>query len=187
MLASRAHDPVSSHMATTTDDTSRNALEPYEPGDLSLPRTPPSLVRALRGSIGIGLTWGGLWAGLGAASAMIKSLTFGLPLQFILWEASSWGVVGVLSGVCFAGVLALLQRSKVLSELDSTRVALQVGGAAFVIWLGFFLLTGLLPLLGVPMSVLRAFEAALFAGVASWGTVEVVQRAGGERVEDSAE
>lgn len=165
-------------MSAPEEDTPGQALESRHAGSALEGRTPPSLLRSVRGAVGLGVTWGGLWAGFGAATSAVKALVFGLPASFILWEASSWGLVGAFSGALFAGFLALVQRRKVLRELNSTNLALQVGGAAFGLWMIFFLVTGLLPLLGVPTAALRALEAALFAGVSTWGTVEVARRAG---------
>ena len=98
-------------------------------------------VRRLRGALGIGLAWGVLWAALGAALAIIIGVVD--PDQIGPGEGPArvaliLGLVGFLSGLGFAGLLALAERRSTLHDLSLGRVALWglLGGVAIPLLMG---------------------------------------------------
>jgi hypothetical protein len=94
------------------------------------------LLRKVRGALGIGLTWGVLWA----AIAIVTGLIIGVvdpdsidPGEGPLVAGRIIGFVGFVSGVAFSLLLSLAeQRRKSILDLSLIRVALwgAVGAAA---------------------------------------------------------
>jgi len=85
------------------------------------------LVRRLRGALGIGVTWGVLWAAIGLVLGFVVGLV--RPDQIEPGEgpgriAVVLGLVGFLSGLGFAALLALAERRRTIHELALGRVAL---------------------------------------------------------------
>ena len=99
------------------------------------------LVRWLRGSLGVGLTWAVLWILLGAVFTTVFRIFrpeeidpgegYGRVLPLL-------GLVGFLSGLGFAAVLSFAERRRSLNELSLGRVALWglLGSAAIPLLLG---------------------------------------------------
>ena len=94
----------------------------------------PSVLRRLRAMAVLGLSWGVVWAGLGAALGVI----FGLvrpqdigPGESPAAIARILGVAGFISGAGFALTLSLLERGRTLLQVSLRRVALwgAAGGA----------------------------------------------------------
>lgn len=99
------------------------------------------LVRRLRGALGIGVTWGVLWAAIG----VVLALTIGVvdpedidPGEGPARVAAIFGLVGFLSGLGFAGLLSLAERRRTIAQLSLGRVALWgvLGGAAIPLLMG---------------------------------------------------
>lgn len=93
------------------------------------------MLRKLRGVLAIGLTWGVLWAAIGAVTALIIGATIPGsidPGEDPLTMAGIIGLVGVFSGMAFGTVLSLAERRKTLLQLSPIRAAVWgiVGGAA---------------------------------------------------------
>lgn len=92
-------------------------------------------LQRLRGALGIGVTWGVLWAGIGFALV----LTIGLfdpedigPGEGPGRAAAIMGALGFLSGLAFAGLFSLAERRRTIRELSLGRVAVccVLGGIA---------------------------------------------------------
>jgi hypothetical protein len=97
------------------------------------------LVRWLRGALGIGVTWSVLWILIGIVLA--TALRVVRPQDFDPGEGMTTvlpllGVVGLLSGLAFAGLLSVTERRRSLRELSLPRVALWGAlGSAAIPWL----------------------------------------------------
>ena len=99
------------------------------------------LLRRLRGAVGIGITWGVLWVGVGfALSAVISAIHPGDigPGEGLGVALPILGLVGFLSGLGFAAFLTIAERKTRLSELSLARVALWglLGSAAIPLLMG---------------------------------------------------
>ena len=86
-----------------------------------------NLIRKLRGALGLGLKWAGMWMVAGVSIFGIIALFHpedigpGEGIGRVTWI---FGVLGFLSGLGFAGFLALGERRRTLRELSLGRVAL---------------------------------------------------------------
>lgn len=132
-------------------------------------------IRWLRGALGIGLTWGVLWVGLGMVLILIIKVVD--PGQIGPGEGPAetlpiLGLVGLLSGIGFAGILSLAERRRTLRELSVGRAALWglLGGVGIPLLLGA----------GASMGWLTGPMGALFAG-ASVAIARRGERASRER------
>ena len=94
-----------------------------------------TLFPKLRGAVGIGLTWGILWAAIGYT----VSLVIGFfdpdsidPGESPIFLGAILGVVGFVSGVGFGAVLSFIERKKTILDLSLIRVAIWgiIGSAA---------------------------------------------------------
>jgi len=100
-----------------------------------------SLLRRLRGALGIGVTWGVLWAGLGLVFwLLMRALRPGDidPGEGLGRVLPILSLVGLLSGLGFAGILALAERRRTVGALSLGRVALWglLGGVAIPLLMG---------------------------------------------------
>lgn len=99
------------------------------------------LARWLRGALGIGLTWAGLWVIVGLLLWTVirvfrpDDIDRGEGLSVVL---PIFGIVGLLSGLGFAALLSLAERRRQLGELSLGRVAVWglLGSAAIPLLLG---------------------------------------------------
>jgi hypothetical protein len=138
------------------------------------------LLRKARGLLGVGVTWGALWAVIGAGVGAIIGIvdpsawTFGNPI--VEW-ALGIGAYGLVSGVCFGGLLVLGEGRKTLHDLALGRVAVWgVLGAAFVPPL--FGLLGTFPAGTTLLDVLGAVGVTAFLGGAfASSSVAIARRA----------
>jgi ABC-type Na+ efflux pump permease subunit len=99
------------------------------------------LIRWLRGAVGIGLTWAGLWVAFGVV--LVIGLRIFRPEDLDRGEAFGTilpvlGLVGFLSGIGFAGLLSMAERRRTLQDLSLGRVALWglLGSAAIPLLMG---------------------------------------------------
>lgn len=94
------------------------------------------LLRKLRGLLGFGLTWGGLWAIIGAGFGLVHGLIEPGIWQWanpILEWAVGMGLYGAVSGIGFGALLSLGEGRRSLLDLSLRRVAVWgVLGAAAV-------------------------------------------------------
>src|SRR5690348_10904607 len=79
-------------------------------------------LRRIRGTIGIGLTWGAAWAGAGFLLAMLTGFQADAPFPLI------FGVLGFTAGVIFAAFLALTEGRRPFDQMSLPRFA--ASGAA---------------------------------------------------------
>jgi len=143
------------------------------------------LLHKIRGLAGVGITWGGLWAAIGAGIGLAiqilspESWYLTSPIQY--W-AVGMGLYGAVSGMGFATLLFLGEGRKTLFNLSLRRVAILgvIGSAAVPLlfnymgmyaWgtplvdiLGAMGVTGLLGGIFAPGSIMIARKAALSAG-----------------------
>lgn len=97
------------------------------------------LLRKLRGVMGIGLTWGILWAAIAAAVGLVIRIT--IPGSFDPGDAGiplAMGVVGFVSGVGFGILLSFAESRKTILDLSLSRVAMWgvLGSAALPLLTG---------------------------------------------------
>lgn len=134
------------------------------------------MLRRLRGAMGIAVTWGSLWAAIGAVVAIAIGVV--RPEEIDPGEgpgnvAAVFGLVGFLSGLGFAALLHMREKRRTIPELSLSRVALwgAVGGAAIPALIGAPVgegwITGTLGALFAAGSVAVARRAALAAGRSS--------------------
>lgn len=85
-----------------------------------------TVLRWLRGLMGVGVSWGALWGVIGAGIGFVLGW-----LDPTLWQFSNpavvWGLgmgaYGVVSGLGFGGLLSMREGSKTVGELSLPRVA----------------------------------------------------------------
>lgn len=142
-------------------------------------------MRAIRGAIGIGVSWALGWAAVGAVIGFITGTALGsIPLQVIsVRYAVLFAVMGFVGGALFSMVLRTAERPRSFEELSLPRFTLwgALGGLA----LGS--LATLLGILGAGFSLLGGVmiggSGLLGAGSAA-GSLALARRAdGGARLE----
>ena len=85
------------------------------------------ILRNLRGLLGIGLTWGIVWAALMIAVGMIIEVVDPDsidPGEEPIVLGAMVGLVGFISGLVFSGLLSIAERRKTISDLSLSRVAM---------------------------------------------------------------
>jgi hypothetical protein len=136
------------------------------------------LLRRVRGLLGMGLTWGVLWAGIGAAVGLVLRIgSHFIIVDPILEWSLGMGVYGFVSGVGFGKILWLREGRKSLDQISLRRVALW--GA-----IGAGLVPAVFALLGVgwPSSSLVGIAEAMLltgalGGTFAAGSVAIAKRA----------
>ena len=129
-----------------------------------------SLIRRIRAAVGIGVTWAVGWGVTGAVvfSGLWLALepyqrarltTFAAPADFRLAATGAAALVGLISGMLFALLLAAAERERDIDKVSGWRTAL-LGAVSS---LGIFLLgawaTGALAGAAIPAAVFAAFGA----------------------------
>lgn len=85
------------------------------------------ILRSLRGLLGIGLTWGIVWAAVMIAVGMIIEVVDPDsidPGEEPIVLGAVVGLVGFISGLVFGGLLSMAERQKTISDLSLSRVAM---------------------------------------------------------------
>ena len=85
------------------------------------------ILRNLRGLLGIGLTWGIVWAAVMIAVGMIIEVVDPDsidPGEEPIVLGAVVGLVGFISGLVFGGLLSIAERQKTISDLSLSRVAM---------------------------------------------------------------
>ena len=85
------------------------------------------ILRSLRGLLGIGLTWGIVWAAVMIAVGMIIEVVDPDsidPGEEPIVLGAVVGLVGFISGLVFSGLLSIAERRKTISDLSLSRVAM---------------------------------------------------------------
>ena len=86
-----------------------------------------NILRSLRGLLGIGLTWGIVWAAVMIAVGMIIEVVDPDsidPGEEPIVLGAMVGLVGFISGLVFGGLLSIAERQKTISDLSLSRVAM---------------------------------------------------------------
>ena len=86
-----------------------------------------NILRSLRGLLGIGLTWGIVWAAVMIAVGMIIEVVDPDsidPGEEPIVLGAVVGLVGFISGLVFGGLLSIAERQKTISDLSLSRVAM---------------------------------------------------------------
>jgi hypothetical protein len=99
------------------------------------------MTRRIRGALGIGVTWGVMWVGLGLVVSLVigalrpGDIGSGEGMKTVL---PVFGLVGFLSGLGFAAWLSVAERRRTLDQLSLFRVALGglLGGVAIPLLMG---------------------------------------------------
>jgi len=113
----------------------------------------PTILRRLRGLLGVGVATGLAWAAFGAVIVAVGSVIDPAsvdPGEGPLWAAWTLGRAGFLAGVIAAGVLAVAERQRGLASLSLPRAAVwgALGGAALPWIMAPMAMLPLLALLG---------------------------------------
>jgi hypothetical protein len=119
------------------------------------------LLRILRGVLGTALLWAVVWLPVGAAFGLLLNAgqRGNVIPPSVLWMVTMGGAWGGVSGVIFAGLLALAERRHTIADLSLIRVA--AWGAV-----GCASLPVLLALHYLPREDLLALRAdAMFLGI----------------------
>ncbi len=85
------------------------------------------ILRNLRGLLGIGLTWGILWAAVTISVGMIIGVVDPDsidPGEEPIVLGAMVGLVGFISGLVFSGLLSIAERRKTILDLSLSRVAM---------------------------------------------------------------
>jgi len=99
------------------------------------------ILRNLRGVLGIGLTWGILWAAVAISVGTIIGVVDPDsidPGEEPIVLGRMVGVVGFICGVVFSGLLSIAERRKTIFDLSLSRVAMWgiLVSAAFLLLMG---------------------------------------------------
>lgn len=133
-------------------------------------------LRRLRGAVGMGLTWSLAWFMAGGVFRLIVGKgtdDVPFPIRF--------GLVGLLAGVTFAGVLGIMERRRRFDQMSLPRFAGWGALGGFVLFFVFALTAG--PG-GEPLYLAPLFAVA-GAGSAA-GTLAVARGAGGSEALQAA-
>jgi hypothetical protein len=74
-------------------------------------------LQRIRGAIGVGLTWGAVWAVVGMVPRWVFGFNADAPFPLV------FGVFGFVTGVTFSALLALTERRRTFDQLSLPRVA----------------------------------------------------------------
>lgn len=119
--------------------------------------------RRIRGALGLGAIWAGVWLGAGLVLLLIvgpDAADVPFPLFF--------GLLGFLSGILFSGILGLVDGQRSFEEMSMGRFATLGGLGGVVLSVGLSAIVGwqVLPLLAVVFAVSGAGCAAGSLGLA---------------------
>lgn len=138
-----------------------------------------SVIRRLRGLLGVGATWGALWGVIGGLIGLVVGVVAGdasLANPIVEW-ALGMGAYGVVSGIGFGSLLSLREGHRSLGELSLTRVGLWGVLGSALVPLGF----GALGFFEAGTTVLDVLGAvavtATLGGAFASGSVAMARRA----------
>ena len=75
------------------------------------------LLRGIRGAIGMGVTWAAAWSAVGLVPRWVFGINADAPFPLI------FGVLGLMAGVTFSGLLVLTERRRSFDQLSLPRFA----------------------------------------------------------------
>lgn len=138
------------------------------------------VLRRIRGLLGVGVTWGSLWAligaGIGAVVGVLSPELWAAGNPVLDW-AVGMGLYGLVSGVGFGKLLSFTERGKALHDLSLKRVAVWgvLGSAAVPLVFGAL---GAFPASTTALDVLQAMlVTSVLGGTFASGAVVVARRA----------
>lgn len=138
-----------------------------------------SVLRRIRGLLGVGMTWGVLWGTIGALIGLVIGVVAGdvaLSMPIVEW-ALGMGAYGVVSGIGFGSLLSLAEGSRTLRDLSLKRVAFWGVIGSALVPLGFGAL-GLFEAGTTIVDVLGAMAVtATLGGTFASGSVAMARRA----------
>src|SRR6185503_18116984 len=74
-------------------------------------------LRRIRGAIGMGLTWGAAWFAMGFVPRWVFGIETDVPIPLV------FGLLGLVAGATFSGVLALTEGRRTFEQLSLPRFA----------------------------------------------------------------
>ena len=74
-------------------------------------------LRRIRGAIGMGLTWGAAWSIMGGVPRWVFGIETDVPMPLL------FGLLGVVAGVTFSGLLALTEGRRTFGQMSLPRFA----------------------------------------------------------------
>ena len=74
-------------------------------------------LRRIRGAIGMGLTWGAAWFAMGFVPRWVFGIETDVPIPLV------FGLLGLVAGATFSGVLALIEGRRTFEQLSLPRFA----------------------------------------------------------------
>ena len=134
------------------------------------------LVKRIRATLGMGLTWAAGWAVIGAVVAVVLGVMGLDPPGYAVTLLGVFGSVGFLSGTTFAALLQLTGRNKSFNDLALPKLAMWGG-------IGGMLLGALasVALLGGPgfqvRDLLIAATTTVLGACSAAGTLALARRA----------
>lgn len=131
-------------------------------------------MRRIRGTIGMGITWGLAWSFVGAVPRWLFGFNTDAPFPLI------FGVLGFFAGVIFSGLLMLTEGRRGFDELKISRFAVWGG-------LGGFLLSGIFTRaasLGWADAMAIAPTFAVASAICASGSLALARRAGMRELSD---
>jgi hypothetical protein len=114
-------------------------------------------LKLIRGAVGMGLTWAGLWSAVGALVAVSTRPNLpGLPtrLDWIFGFAAQFAVLGFVGGIGFSTVLGVIEGRRRFDQMSLARFAAWGALGGLAIWaargtIGYSVM-GFLNAVGVP-------------------------------------
>lgn len=74
-------------------------------------------LRRIRGAVGMGATWGAMWAAVGFVPRWVLGMSSDLPFPLL------FGALGFIAGVTFSGLLALTEGRRRFDQMSLPRFA----------------------------------------------------------------
>lgn len=125
--------------------------------------------RRIRGALGMGVTWGAVWAVAGFALAVATGFQADAPFPLV------FGVFGFAAGVLFSACLALIDGRRRFDQLSLPSMAGRGAAGGLVLAAVFTTLASL----GWHDVIVVAPTFALASAVAAAGSLALARRAGG--------
>ena len=140
-------------------------------------------LRKLRGALGLGFLMALASASVGAIVGSLAALVAGRPIQdAILAPSRDFGLAGFITGLGFAGLLALMENRRTIDTLSEGRVAAW-GGVAGGAVATTFTAVSLFPVLGpgyrTDLALYTVLTGALFGALSARiavGTLRLARR-----------
>ena len=100
-----------------------------------------SWLRRIRGAVGMGLTWAGLWSAIGALVAVLPGTTtapYPIPIEFLVsfaaQGAAQFAALGFVGGATFSLVVGALEGRRRFDEISLPRFAAWGAVGGLMMW-----------------------------------------------------